>query len=152
MSDGECIWEVPDGFVIKFYFSQCPPGQVADLTYAFDWNELSPELVYESPWICYYNYHVRAVLPQPVVITAEMSMGFSATTSWPPHEFRGAGVATTGDGVYYGCGSQWFDTDYYERWSQSVESYYWTDIAYCLEGHTVANESLSWGQVRALYR
>ncbi|MBU0742670.1 hypothetical protein KKG45_00500 [bacterium] len=149
--DGDCVWEAPDGFAVNFYFSQCPPGQTADLTYAYDWSELSPELVAEV-FPCYLVYHVRAVLPETVVITTEMSLGFSPITSWGPGEWPSAGVRATERGEFYGCGSQWYDDALHTRWEQGSEPYYYTDIAYCLEGYTVPNETLDWGEVRALYR
>ena len=148
---GDDVWLDPDGIVINFYYSECPPDLEPDLSYTFAWSDLSPELVYSGGWV---TYRVTAALPEIVPILAEMSIGGYVLNPWGTDEpFCGLGVTALDD--IYGCGAAYLDApDWgYIRWTSTTwPSGLGYDMAYCLNGGTVASETMTWGAVRSLYR
>ena len=79
-----------------------------------------------------------------------MLLGLTALSSWGSGEWPYCGFGLTESGVIHGCDRVWYDSEFHLRWSHGLETF--RDLAFCLEGFIVPNETLTWGQVRALYR
>ncbi len=134
-------WIDPAGVEVRFYDAECPPQQVASMSFYFDWAGIEKELIYDSPGV-FTSYRVRVYLPEAVTITADMSIGFVVDCPWgtaAPY----AGVVMTEDDVIFGdCGAYW-DAEYwgYPRWTRVID-YFGTDwdVAYCLSSEPTGGD------------
>ncbi|MCP4088463.1 MAG: hypothetical protein GY746_01530 [Gammaproteobacteria bacterium] len=144
-------WIDPSGVVLNFYNDECPPNLDPDQTFYFAWDDIEKELVYNSSWRVYL---VTLILPEPVLILDQMSMGAYMDNDWGEAEpLCGVGVTDYDD--TYGCGESYIDAEYwgYIRWTGSGElvgTYF--DLAYCLSTGPAANEDKSWGSLKAMFR
>ncbi len=156
-------WQDPQGLILNFYFSQCPPGQESDLQYTFPWLSLSPELYHYVPIGPITFYEVTAVLPEPVEITPQMSIGGIVVHDWG-QEYPYVGLGVTIDNYISGCDEAYYDGgDFgYPRWTRiSDVTGHHVDMAYCLAGgfssvpepeSEPTSESKSWGRIKELFR
>ncbi len=144
-------WIDPDGVVLNFYNSACLPDLDPDLTYNFAWADIPKEMVYDGSWRVYL---VTLVLPIPVMVQDEMSLGAFVDNSWGTDEpFCGVGI-TDYDDVYGACDGAVEALDWgFPRWTYS--SHYTglgLDLAYCLTTGSVAVEDQTWGALKSFYR
>jgi hypothetical protein len=136
-------WVDPEGVYVNFYDAECPPGAAAATSFTFAWSDLQKTLVYDAPG-SFTCYRCLAMLPTPVQIQTDMSLGFQVITPWgevAPY----AGVVMTDEGVIYGdCEGFWDGANWgYPRWTQlsaalGVEE----DLAYCLSDGTGGNAQI----------
>ncbi len=144
-------WIDPDGVVLNFYNSECLPSLDPDVTFYFPWADIEKELVYDSSWRVYL---VTLILPEPLGIENEMSLGAFVDNDWGTAEpFCGVGI-TDYDDVYGACDGAVDALDWgYPRWTSS--SYYTglgVDLAYCLTTGSVATDDQNWGTLKSFYR
>ncbi len=125
-------WIDPQGLAIDIMYEQCAPSVVADLHFEFLWSELSPVFVGQSGSLTYYE--VTAVLPTPLTITTNMSLGAYVLNDWG----NGApfcGFSATQRDDIFGCDEAYWEapSDGAVRWtSLSAASGFYGDLAYCL--------------------
>ena len=72
-------WIDPDGVVLNFYHSECLPALEPDQNFYFAWADIEKEIVYNGSWRVYL---VTLVLPEPVMVLNEMSLGAYVDNSW----------------------------------------------------------------------
>ena len=144
-------WEyvTPDALVITVYDGVCPPGMEADMVFTIPWGELGTELVFSSETL--FVYACTATLPEAVTITETMSIGGYVSISWGQDApFNGLVEAPQ----VRDCAAYWDFAGFgYPRWTAMA----WPtgvglDLAYVLGSPQVANESVSWGTIKSLYR
>lgn len=141
-------YTAPSGLIVNFYNQACPPEMNPAASFNIAWGDMQTQMVYNGGW---FVYQMTATLPNAFVLGSTSSIGGIIDNNWgqnPPY-----------NGLVYcdaiaGC-EQYWDGDYWgvPRWTPA--SYYFgyaTDLAYCLDGGTVAAQPSTWGQVRSLYR
>jgi hypothetical protein len=144
-------WIDPSGVVLNFYNRECPPNLDPDQTIYFNWDDVEKELVYDSSWRVYF---VTMILPEPVEILEQMSMGAYVDNNWGTDEPY-CGVGITNYDIVHGCGESYIDAEDwgYIRWTGSgdiVGTYF--DMAYCLSTGPTASKDSSWGSLKASFR
>ncbi len=150
---GSDEWVEPAGVVIRFYDGECPPPLEAAVVCSFAWSGLATDLVHMNPPMKIV-YGATAALPDPVTITAGMSLGAYIVTDWPLQPY--AGLTLTQPNDLHGCGELYWDdaTHGAPRWTPlSTVTGIAADLAYCLadEGTGLQNET-SWGRMKHLFR
>ena len=140
---------VPNGLYIRIYNGDCPPDQVATTTYYMTWAQMTT-VNQNDP--SYWVYYMEAMLPAPVVISGNMSIGFqldTGTVQAAPY----AGILNTD--IVYGCGEAYRDGAFwgYPRWTPYSQSTGGAqmDVAYSLGLETTAVDNSTWSSVKALY-
>ncbi len=137
IGEWDAPWQDPLGVRVNFYHEACPPTMEPTISFTIPWSEWSTELVYDG---LAEVYRATAMLPEPVAITAGMSLGVTALIDWgtaspftgfcatPMYVSYGACVAYL-DAANWGY-SRWTAIDFYTTIAQ--------DLAYCLGGIVTA--------------
>jgi len=152
---GHFEWVEPLGVVVRFYDGSCPPPVDANIEYNISWDGLESGLEYAEPPMRIV-YRVIATLPEPVTVTAGMSLGAFVVTDWQYEPY--AGLALTEADEIYACGELYWDDETHgaPRWtSLSTATEIAADLAFCLAdaGTGVqAQRATSWGRIKNLYR
>ncbi len=150
---GSDEWVEPAGVVIRFYNGECPPPLEAAVICSFAWDGLVTSLEHMNPPVKIV-FAVTAALPEPVTITAGMSLGAYVVTDWPLQPY--AGLTLTQPDDLHGCGELYWDdaTHGAPRWTPlSSVTGIAADLAYCLaEEGTGIQDEISWGQMKRLFR
>jgi hypothetical protein len=146
--DQELEYVTPDALVISIYNGVCAPEMDADKVFTIPWGELETELVH--PGSSLFVYACTATLPEAITITPTMSIGGYVQISWGQvAPFNGLVEASQVND----CPAYWDLPSFgYPRWSPMQWPQSSLDLAYVLSNPIVANESLSWGTVKSLYR
>ncbi len=144
-------WIDPDGVVLNIYNSECLPSLDPDQSLYFAWDDIEKEIVYDGSWRVYL---VDLILPEPVMVLSEMSIGAYVDNSWGTEEpFCGVGI-TDFDDVYGACDAAIDAEDWgFLRWTPSSHfTGVGIDLAYCLTTGPVAADDVSWGSLKSVYR
>lgn len=150
-------WVPPDGITLNFYLSSCPPSLGPDLVYVFPWDEISSEFVYNGAPGNMFVYAAELVLPSPLTIPEELSIGATVNMDW------GTSAPYCGfcfsQPTIFGCGEMYWDDemDGVPRWTAiSGPLGYPVDLAYTLRSPVTGiddePQETSWGRVKASYR
>lgn len=136
VSEWAGYWMDPEGVYLNFYTESCPPGQVPAFRFLIPWADLQKTIVYDAPG-SFTSYRCLALLPTPVTIAANMSIGFQVITPWgevAPY----TGIVLTDEYTVVGCEGQWDGANWgYPRWTPlSLPMGYPYDVAYCLSDGT----------------
>ncbi len=144
---GGSEYVTPDALTITVYDGVCPPEMEADMVFTIPWGELETELVFSESM---YVYACTATLPAAITITETMSIGGYVSISWGQDSpFNGLVEAPQVNG----CAAYWdFASFGYPRWSPMQWPGTGLDLAYILGSAPVANEPVSWGTIKSLYR
>jgi hypothetical protein len=146
-------WIDPSGVFLNIYDAECPPAMEPVMTYYFDWADLGAVMIYDDPgWQTVYEITMN--LPETLVVTEAMSLGFVADLYWGQTAPYG-GFVMTEDYMWYGDCEAWWDGTHWSspRWTP-ISGYFGTsaDVAYCLSGDEVPAEDTTWGSIKALYK
>lgn len=139
-------WMDPAGVYVNFYGAECPPGTAPVQSFYLSWASLEKQIVYDDPgW--FTSYRVRGYLPVPVVIEADMSIGFTVDNTWgdlAPY----CGIGVTDDYAIFGDCEGYWDGTYWGYPGWTPFSYYFGtswDVAYCLSTEAGGNPSIIFG-------
>ena len=152
---GHSEWVDPMGVVIRFYEGSCPPPLHAAVEYSISWDDLVSGLEYAEPPVRIVH-RVILSLPEPMTITAGMSLGAFVATGWQYEPY--AGLALTAPDEVYACGELYWDDEAHgaPRWTElSSATNIAADLAFCLSDEVTgieAQRETSWGRIKSLYR
>ena len=152
---GHSEWVDPMGVVIRLYDGSCPPPLHAAAEYNISWDGLVSGLEYAEPPMRIVH-RVMVVLPEPVTVTAGMSLGAFVVTGWADEPY--AGLALTEPDEVYACGELYWDDEVHgaPRWTElSSATNIAADLAFCLSDEVTgieAQRETSWGRIKSLYR
>ncbi len=131
VGEWSAAWQDPLGVRINFYDEQCPPAMTPTTTIEIDWADWTKTLVYNGSARV---YEVIAPLPQPVTISAGMSIGVTVLIDWGTSE-PFAGICATPFNVSYGASEAYLDGMNwgYVRWTSIAHfTTLVQDLAFCL--------------------
>jgi hypothetical protein len=137
VGEWDAPWQDPLGVQVNFYLEACPPTMEPAFSFTIPWADWSTVLVYTG---LAQVYRATALLPEPVTITPEMSLGVTALIDWGT-DSPFTGFCATPMHVYYGACVAYLDAANwgYSRWT--AIDFYTTivqDLAFCLGGVVTA--------------
>ena len=137
-------WVTPSSVTVYFFDTQCQPSGSPTHTFEIAWDDMNATLV-PSP-IFTQAYEVVLDLPEAILVTAGMSIGFSVATD------NNSGGAMTSDVVYGSCiASLYFAA--YDIWVDLDGAVSRTAaFAWGVTSNVVATEETTWGSLKANYR